>query len=126
VLKAARAESNRKARAAQEDAKEVTYKVIKTGSGPWASWKNVTEKARAPRALPTPHAQLPGGREGGREGRKEGGNAPGCRIARKARSRRVGELRSRRHSRRAQVAGGLSREDMLDKRSMMKADRFCK
>ena len=82
------------------------------------------EGARSSRA---PHsARAAPGREGGREGGKEGGNAPGCRIARKARSRRVGELRSRRHSRRAQVAGGLSREDMLDKRSMMKADRFCK
>lgn len=68
ALLAARAQAKERAARAEERTKEVTYKVYKGGTGPWASWKTVTEK----------------------------------------------------------VEVGVTREDMLEKRSKMKADRFCK
>ena len=67
-MQAARAEERKRAKRMAEEAQEVTYKVIKSGSGTWKKWETVTEK----------------------------------------------------------VAGGMSREDMLQKRINMKADRFCK
>mmetsp|Transcript_41191 Transcript_41191/g.68506 ORF Transcript_41191/g.68506 Transcript_41191/m.68506 type:complete len:215 (+) Transcript_41191:16-660(+) len=69
AIKRARKEERKRAKTAAEDAKQVTYKVLKNpGSGPWGTWTTVTEK----------------------------------------------------------VDGAMSREDMLQKRVKMKADRFCK
>lgn len=68
ALRAAHAQAKERAKHAEEQTKEITYKVYKNGTGPWASWKTVTEK----------------------------------------------------------VSSSVSRENMLDKRSKMKADRFCK
>jgi len=68
ALRAAHAHSKQRAKEAEDDMKEVTYKVYKNGTGPWSSWKTVTER----------------------------------------------------------VSVGVTREDMLDKRANMKADRFCK
>jgi hypothetical protein len=68
ALAAARARAIEQAARAEERTKEVTYKVYKGGTGPWATWKTVTETVEA----------------------------------------------------------GVTREDMLEKRSKMKADRFCK
>jgi hypothetical protein len=65
---AARAQAKERAARAEERTREVTYKVYKGGTGPWASWKTVTEK----------------------------------------------------------VDASVTREEMLEKRANMKADRFCK
>ena len=68
AIRAARAEERKKARREVQDAKEVTYKVLKADSGPWKVWKTVTEK----------------------------------------------------------VDGGMTREEMLERRAREKADRHCK
>eukprot|EP00308_Calcidiscus_leptoporus_P013410 CAMPEP_0119362504 /NCGR_PEP_ID=MMETSP1334-20130426/9552_1 /TAXON_ID=127549 /ORGANISM="Calcidiscus leptoporus, Strain RCC1130" /LENGTH=215 /DNA_ID=CAMNT_0007377725 /DNA_START=6 /DNA_END=653 /DNA_ORIENTATION=- len=44
ALKQARAEERKRAKAVAEAAKEVTYKVVKPGSGTWKKWETVTEK----------------------------------------------------------------------------------
>merc|ERR1719446_735463 len=43
-LKAAKAEERKRAKRMEEEAHEVTYKVVKAGSGTWKSWETVTEK----------------------------------------------------------------------------------
>ena len=68
AIRAARAEERKKARREVQDAKEVTYKVLKGDSGPGKVWKTVTEK----------------------------------------------------------VDGGMTREEMLERRAREKADRHCK
>ena len=68
AFKAARAEERKRAKRLKEDSQEVTYKVVKAGSGTWKKWETVTEK----------------------------------------------------------VQGGMSREQMLQKRIEHKADCFCK
>eukprot|EP00965_Chrysotila_dentata_P207802 6184339-Pleurochrysis_carterae.AAC.3 len=68
ALRRAREEERKRSKQAAKEAKEVTYKVVKQGSGTWKKWETVTER----------------------------------------------------------VSGSLSREDMLQKRVEMKADRFCK
>ena len=47
ALKAARAAERRRLKQLEEESSTVTYKVTKQGTGPWKTWKNVTEKVDA-------------------------------------------------------------------------------
>jgi len=44
ALRAARREERARARKREEEEREVTYKVLKAGSGTWKTWKQVTER----------------------------------------------------------------------------------